>query len=125
MGKKLYPSNVLKQAVQTRVAWQRIGEDVTFGSLKLEGLAAVIEGMYQMQHNVAKLEKQLIEMRHRRDDLFLSAWDQVKRVRAGVRGIYGDDSTEYELTGCTPRSKRKRARRVRVVEVEEMTREAE
>ena len=58
MGKKLYPSNVLKQDVQTRVAWQRIGEDVTFGSLKLESLAAVIEGMYQMHHNLALLEKE-------------------------------------------------------------------
>ena len=64
MGKKLYPSNVLKQAVQTQVAWQRIGEDVTFGRLKLEGLAAVIQGMYQMQHNLALLEKELILMRH-------------------------------------------------------------
>ncbi len=32
----------------------------------------------------------------------------VKRVRSAVKGIYGDDSSEYEMVGGTRKSERKR-----------------
>ena len=35
-------------------------------------------------------------------------WDVVKRVCAGVKAIYGDDSSQYEMVGGTPMSERKR-----------------
>jgi hypothetical protein len=38
-------------------------------------------------------------------------WDTVKRIRAGVKGAYGDDSFEYDLIGGTRRSERKRPAR--------------
>jgi len=34
-------------------------------------------------------------------------WDKVKRVRASVKGLYGDDSSEYEMVGGTRKSERK------------------
>lgn len=116
MGKKLYPSNILKEAIRVREAWKQIDEELGFGALKIDGLAAVIEHIYQNQHDLVSLEKQLIEVRNLRDELYLSAWDQVKRVRAGVKGIYGDDSSEYEVVGGTRRSERKRARRTPATE---------
>jgi hypothetical protein len=116
MGKKLYPSNVLKQAIGTQAAWTQIDEELAFGGLNIAGLATDINGIYQTQHDLATLETQLKEVRDRRDTLYLSAWDKVKRMRAGVKGMYGDDSTEYELVGGTRRSERKRARRTPAAE---------
>jgi hypothetical protein len=66
---------------------------------------------------INKLEKQLADKRNQREQLCIATWDKVKRVRASVRGIYGDDSTQYELVGGTRLSDRKpRARRVLTTE---------
>lgn len=116
MGKKLYPTNVLKQAIGIQEAWKLIDEELAFGSLNIEGLATFIEDIDQTRHDLALLEKQLTEVRNRRDALYLSAWDQIKRVRAGVKGIYGDDSSEYEVVGGTRRSDRKTPRRTPATE---------
>jgi hypothetical protein len=116
MGKKLYSSTVLKEAIRAQEAWKQIDEALAFGNLKIAGLAADIDDIYQTKHDLAALENQLTEVRNRRDALYLSAWDKVKRMRAGVKGMYGDDSTEYELVGGTRRSDRKRARRTPATE---------
>ena len=116
MGKKLYSSDVLKEAISACEAWKQIDEELAFGKTNVGGLAADIQAIYQMQNDLATLEVQLTEMRGRRDDLYLSAWDTVKRLRSGVKGLYGDDSVEYELVGGTRRSERKRARRTPVTE---------
>ena len=111
MGKKLYPSNVLKEAIDAEEAWKQIDEELAFGKLNIAGLVMDINGIEHSQHELAALETQLTEVRNRRDAFYLSAWDKVKRMRAGIKGTYGDDSTEYELAGGTRRSDRKRARR--------------
>ena len=46
-------------------------------------------------------------MRNKRDALNLNVWDKVKRVRAGVKAIYGDDSSQYQMVGGTRMSDRK------------------
>jgi hypothetical protein len=51
--------------------------------------------------------EQLADKRNQREQLCIAIWDKVKRVRASVRGIYGDDSTQYELVGGTRMSDRK------------------
>ncbi len=53
------------------------------------------------------LDAQLTDLRNRRDALFLRLWDKVKRVRAGVKGMYGDDSSQYEMVGGTRMSERR------------------
>jgi hypothetical protein len=116
MGKKLYPSNILKDAIRVREAWKQIDEELAFNSLNIAGLSADIEGIYQTQPELVDLEHQLMEVRNRRDALYLAAWDKVKRVRSNIKGLYGDDSTEYELVGGTRRSDRKRARRTPLAE---------
>ncbi len=116
MSKKLYSSNVLKEAIGVHEAWKQIDEELAFGKMKIAGLTTDIEDIYQTQHALAALESQLTEVRNRRDELYLSAWDRVKRVRASIKGMYGDDSSEYELVGGTRRSDRKRARRTPAAE---------
>ena len=41
----------------------------------------------------------------------MSLWDTIKRVRATVKGAYGDDSSEYELVGGTRVSEHRRPAR--------------
>ncbi len=59
----------------------------------------------QSQMNTAEI--QLTYLRNQRDALYQSLWDKVKRVRSSIKGIYGDDSTEYEMVGRTRLSERK------------------
>lgn len=56
---------------------------------------------------MVKLEAQLTDKRNQRDALYTSIWDKVKRVRNGVKAIYGDDSSQYEMIGGTRLSERK------------------
>ena len=39
--------------------------------------------------------------------LYTTIWDKVKRVRNGMKAIYGDDSSQYEMIGGTRLSERK------------------
>jgi len=64
-------------------------------------LVTDINGVHQVEHCLASLEVQLTEVRNQRDALQQSTWDKVKRVRAGVKGHYGDDSSQYEMVGGT------------------------
>jgi hypothetical protein len=121
MGKKLYSSTVLKEAIRAQEAWKQIDEELAFGNLKIAGLAADIEDIYQTKYDLAALENQLTEVRNRRDELYLAAWEKVKRMRAGIKGTYGDDSSEYELVGGTRRSERKRARHLQPAQVQVKT----
>jgi hypothetical protein len=116
MGKKLYPSNVLKEAIRIQSAWEKIDEELALGGMNIAALASDIEEICKTQPELVSLQHQLMEVRNRRDALYLAAWDKVKRVRANVKGMYGDDSTEYELVGGTRRSDRKRPRRTPATE---------
>jgi len=62
-------------------------------------------GTIQSQMN--SLEAQLTNLRDQRDDLNAVIWGEVKRVRTGVKGQYGDDSPQYEMVGGTRLSERK------------------
>ena len=67
----------------------------TYGSLPVE-----IE-------NISDLETALLNKRNQRDEVYANVWDGMKRVRAAVKGIYGDNSTQYEMVGGTRMSERK------------------
>ena len=45
---------------------------------------------------MVKLEAQLTDKRNQRDALYTAIWDKVKRVRNGMKAIYGDDSSQYK-----------------------------
>jgi hypothetical protein len=49
----------------------------------------------------------LTDLRAQRDELLQSIWKKVKRVRAGVKANFGDDSAEYKMVGGTRLSERK------------------
>ncbi len=107
MPKKLYPTDVLEQAQSVSNAWNQIDDELAFGDLTLEILNNELGQAGPLQSQMDTLETQLTNLRNQRDALFVSIWDKVKRVRASVKGIYGDDSSQYEMVGGTRLSERK------------------
>jgi len=113
MGKKMFPASVLSQAQDVLAGWAQIGSNVAFGTLTSALLTTDVSACAPLDTEINRLEKMLAEKRNQRDALSLAIWDKVKRVRASVRGNYGDDSTQYELVGGTRMSERKpRARKI-------------
>lgn len=105
------PSDTIEQAEEVLEAWKNIDPALQLGGMPLsalEGEAAQVRGLYSQ---ISSLETQLIDLRNQRDALTLSVWDRLKRVRTGVKSLYGDDSSEYEMVGGTRISERKRPTR--------------
>ena len=111
MSKKLYPTDTLKQAQDVLIAWEQIDPGLTLGPLKLEEVSAEIEAVHALKIKISDLKITLINLRNQRDEAVLAVWDKVKRVRSGIKGLYGDDSTQYEIAGGTRRSEKKKPRR--------------
>ena len=99
MPGKTYPPDVLDQAQNILDAWHQIDGKVTFGDLTSDALSADITHAGPIQSQMNALEAQLTDLRNQRDALYEGMWDKVKRVRAAVKGIYGDDSSQYEMVG--------------------------
>ena len=107
MTKKVYPPNVLEQAQTIVSAWNQIGATVTLATLLPAALSTDITSATALESQLAALELQLTNTRNQRDALYIGLWDKVKRVRAGVKANYGDDSSQYEMVGGTRLSDRK------------------
>ena len=102
-----YPSDVLEQAIDAHEAWRQIDEQLAYGPLTLGALALDIAQLRSLDHSIASLESQLTNARDRREAMCQATWDKVKRVRAGVKANYGDDSQQFEMVGGTRTSDRK------------------
>ena len=108
MAKK-YPSDVIEQAQDTLVGWQQITPPLpTIGTITPTLMTNELAEVTPLLSQMAALEAQLTDLRNQRDALYGGLWDKVKRVRSGVKGIYGDDSSAYEMVGGTRLSERKR-----------------
>lgn len=107
MARKNYPFNVLEQARTIINAWTQIGTEITLGNSSHDSMVEKVSAANTLAAQMESLELQLTNLRNQRDELYSEVWDNVKRVRFGVRANYGDDSTEYEMVGGTRLSERK------------------
>ena len=107
MVSKPYPPDVLEQAREVSGAWKKIDPTLKIGALDRARLEAKLAQTVPLQVQMNELDAQLTDLRNQRDSLYNELWDQVKRVRSGIKGIYGDDSSQYEMVGGTRRSERK------------------
>ena len=107
MAKRPYPTDVINQGNNVLDAWSQIDDQLTFGALNTGAMTMDINQARGIQEQMTNLENQLTNLRNRRDAANLSLWDKVKRVRAGVKANYGDDSSQYEMVGGTRLSERK------------------
>jgi hypothetical protein len=102
-----FPTNVVQQAQSIVTAWNQIGATVSLGTLLPSALSTDITAANTLDSQIASLEVQLTNTRNQRDALYYGIWDKVKRIRAGVKANYGDDSSQYEMVGGTRLSDRK------------------
>jgi hypothetical protein len=107
----LYPPDVLSQSQETLSGWKTIDENMTVGDLTQTIFTADLATAQGFEAQISTLEAQLTNLRNQRDDSYIKVWDHTKRVRSTVKGIYGDDSTQYEMVGGTRKSERKRPTR--------------
>ena len=108
MPKKLYPTDTLQQARDILTAWNHIDPDLKIGTLTFEAIEADVATVNALQDKILRLQNELLSLRHERDMACIATWDKVKRARAGIKGVYGDDSSEYEMAGGTRLSERKK-----------------
>jgi hypothetical protein len=110
---KPYPTDVLRKLRTAVSAWQTIDPALKIGRLSIADLEATLGRGEALQQEIASLEAQLTDLRNQRDAVYAAGWKYIIRLRAGIKGIYGDDSSEYEMVGGTRLSERKTpARRV-------------
>ena len=116
MGKRIYPPDVVEQAQDVLVGWAQVSATLAFGALNSAALTADVTAAGPLEAEISKLEKQLADKRNQRDVLYNGIWDKLKRVRAGVKANYGDDSQQFEMVGGKRISERKpRARKAVLV----------
>jgi len=111
MTKRLYPTDIHNQAKSVLDAWGQFDDNLTFGKLNLGTFTMAVNQGRTIDQSMTNLENQLTNMRNQRDAANAGLWDQVKRVRAGVKATFGDDSSQYEMVGGTRMSERKSAAR--------------
>ncbi len=110
-----YPANILSQIKSAIISWQAIDPSMTFGDLSLANLQDTLTRGEQLKQQIAALETRLTDLRNQRDEVYHTGWKYISRLRDGVKGLYGDDSSEYEMVGRMRRSEYKpRSKRVRV-----------
>lgn len=107
MPKKFYPPDLLNQAQSVRNAWNAINSGLTFGELTTETMGLEIEQARMLDEEIDKLETLLLNKRNEREARYANVWDNMKRVRAAIKGIYGDNSSQYEMVGGKRMSERK------------------
>jgi len=111
---KPYPADVLTKLKAAIVTWNIIDPKLKLGSLSLADFEATLARGEVIRQEIVTLEARLTDLRNQRDQVNSQCWSYVVRLRAGIKGIYGDDSSQYEMVGGTRRSERKsRSRRVK------------
>src|SRR5262245_2818689 len=107
MATKNYPADVLVQTTDVLTACKQIDPNLSAGRMTQTTITDTLTQVQSMQNQINTLEKQLADLRNRRDERLNEMWDAVKRMRSMVKATYGDDSSEYELVGGTRLSERK------------------
>jgi hypothetical protein len=112
---KPYPTDLVRKLQTAVVTWKNIDPALKLGNLSLAEMEATWERCEALTREIGSLETQLTDLRNQRDEAYGIGWSYITRMRAGIKGIYGDDSSEYEMAGGTRRSERKpRSRRAKV-----------
>jgi hypothetical protein len=110
MSRKPYPTKILQISENVLTAWKQINTN-PIGDLTQAKVETDIAEATPLQGEINALKVQMTTLRNQRNALYSELWDDVKRIRSGIKGEYGDDSSEYQIVGGTPISGRKPATR--------------
>ena len=111
MASRLTPTDIVGQARSVLEGWKRVDPDLKIGDFDHATLSGNLDRVAPILAEIDGAEAHLTDLRNQRDVLLKEIWDQIKRLRSAVKGIYGDDSSQYELVGGTRLSERKTTRR--------------
>jgi hypothetical protein len=102
-----FPKNLITQAQAVFGGWDQLSPVPTLGPLTITGFSADIKALSDLDVQILGLEALLADKRNQRRNAAVSLWDKVKRVRNAIKGIFGDDSSQYEMVGGVRLSERK------------------
>jgi hypothetical protein len=103
-----YPGDVQDQATEALSGWKKITPPLgDLRDLNQEDMTADLAAVQPVLTQIAELDAQITDLRNKRDVICSRLWDKTKRVRSAVKGLYGDDSSEYEMVGGKRRSEHK------------------
>lgn len=114
MARKRSPTDTIEQIQIALEAWKQINPELQIGTLSQTDLETQLTESRQLSVQFDALEVQLTHLRNQRDQVLWDSWQMLKRFRNGVKAIYGDDSSEYEMVGGTRMSERKSPKRSKV-----------
>ncbi|MGC1378828.1 MAG: hypothetical protein WA821_21530 [Anaerolineales bacterium] len=103
-----HPFDTVEQAKDVVQGWKAFDENFKVGDLTCAALEAEVNKAIAQQDKIDALEKQAIDERNERDTDNGELWEKVKRVRNTVKGLFGDDSSQYQLVGGTRLSDKKK-----------------
>lgn len=83
--------------------------DFKLKDVTLKGFQDDVSSLGDLLTSIQEKEDELTPLRNQRDDLALRLNDNCTRARAGIKGYFGTNSTEYELAGGTRASERQKA----------------
>jgi hypothetical protein len=111
MPKKQFVPDLIDQAKSILSSWKQIDPKLAFGSLNIVALEAGLTRANGIDMEIKDLESKLTNLRNQREACFQELWDMLKRVRFSIKGMFGDDSVQYEMVGGKRLSERKSPRR--------------
>ena len=101
------PADVVADADNILKVWSVNAEfklkDVTLGQFQQDR-----DDLANLLAELKRKDDEMTPLRNRRDDLTAKINSACTRARSGIKGYFGEDSTEYELAGGTRASERKK-----------------
>jgi hypothetical protein len=110
MAKSLNPIKIESKAGEIVVVWAK-NTDFTIKDLTLLQMTTNQTTLKGLITSIKTKEDELTPLRNQRDDLAKILNEQCVRVRAGMKGFFGLNSTQYEQVGGTRSSERKSPKR--------------
>lgn len=91
--------------------WQQIDSELTLGVLTIAEVQRQMEEFEEVNESITAAEVKLTKLRNERHAKRKELNESRKRILSAIKGLYGDDSNEYEMVGGTRLSERKRPTR--------------
>ena len=110
-----FPKDLLTQAQNVLGGWNQLTPVPPLGALTTATFTNDLSALTTLDLQIAGLEAQLADKRNQRETMAIRLWDRVKRIRNGIKSLFGDDSSEYEMVGGIRMSERKFRTRKRLV----------
>lgn len=109
MARGKSPAQVIEEAERILRVWEA-NPNFSLGEITKEKMQTMVSELKQTCASLENLRRQVIETSNLVDDEIEGLNSVNVRARAGVKAVYGPNSSQYEEVGGTRESERKPAR---------------